>query len=75
MQDYLAAIDAVSKRKHVDVNRRGCVGASYGGYSVYMLAGMHRNRFKTFIAIMMAYSICKAGMALQKNCGLPTGIW
>lgn len=50
MQDYLAAIDAVSKDKYVDVNRRGCVGASYGGYSVYMLAGMHKNRFKTFIA-------------------------
>ena len=50
MQDYLAAIDAVSKEKYVDVNRRGCVGASYGGYSVYMLAGIHNNRFKTFIA-------------------------
>ncbi|MFT3824486.1 MAG: S9 family peptidase [Chitinophagaceae bacterium] len=50
MQDYLAAIDAVSKEKFVDVNRRGCVGASYGGYSVYMLASIHKNRFKTFIA-------------------------
>ncbi len=50
MKDYLAAIDEVSKESYVDKNRLGCVGASYGGYSVYMLAGMHNNRFKTFIA-------------------------
>ena len=50
MQDYLAAIDALSKETYVDKSRLGCVGASYGGYSVYMLAGMHNNRFKTFIA-------------------------
>jgi dipeptidyl aminopeptidase/acylaminoacyl peptidase len=50
MKDYLSAIDAVSKEKYVDKNRLGCVGASYGGYSVYMLAGIHNNRFKTFIA-------------------------
>lgn len=50
MKDYLSAIDAVSKEKFVDKNRLGCVGASYGGYSVYMLAGIHNNRFKTFIA-------------------------
>lgn len=50
MKDYLAAIDAVSKEKYVDKNRLGCVGASYGGYSSFMLAGIHNNRFKTFIA-------------------------
>lgn len=50
MQDYLAAIDDVAKESYVDKKRLGCVGASYGGYSVYMLAGMHNNRFKTFIA-------------------------
>jgi len=50
MKDYLSAIDDVSKEKFVDRDRLGCVGASYGGYSVYMLAGMHNNRFKTFIA-------------------------
>jgi len=50
MKDYLSAIDAVSKEKFVDRDRLGCVGASYGGYSVYMLASMHNNRFKTFIA-------------------------
>jgi dipeptidyl aminopeptidase/acylaminoacyl peptidase len=50
MKDYLSAIDDVSKENYVDKNRLGCVGASYGGYSVYMLAGIHNNRFKTFIA-------------------------
>jgi dipeptidyl aminopeptidase/acylaminoacyl peptidase len=50
IRDYLSAIDAVSKEKFVDRNRLGCVGASYGGYSVFYLAGIHNNRFKTFIA-------------------------
>jgi len=50
MQDYLSAIDDMSKEPFVDKARLGCVGASYGGYSVYMLAGMHKKRFKTFIA-------------------------
>jgi dipeptidyl aminopeptidase/acylaminoacyl peptidase len=50
MKDYLSAIDDVSKEKYVDSKRLGCVGASYGGYSVYYLAGIHNNRFKTFIA-------------------------
>ena len=50
MKDYLSAIDAVSKEKFVDKDRLGCIGASYGGYSVFMLAGIHNNRFKTFIA-------------------------
>lgn len=50
IRDYLSAIDAVSKEKFVDKNRLGCVGASYGGYSVFMLAGMHNNRFKSFIS-------------------------
>ena len=50
MKDYFSAIDAVSKEKYVNKERLGCVGASYGGYSVFMLAGIHKNRFKTFIA-------------------------
>jgi len=50
IRDYLSAIDAVSQEKFVDKNRLGCVGASYGGYSVFMLAGMHNNRFKSFIS-------------------------
>lgn len=50
MKDYLAAIDEVSKQPYVDRERVGCVGASYGGYSVYYLAGIHEKRFKSFIA-------------------------
>ena len=50
MDDYLSAIDDVAKEKYVDRNRLGCIGASYGGYSVFYLAGIHNNRFKTFIA-------------------------
>ncbi len=50
IDDYLSAIDDVAKEPYVDKNRLGCVGASYGGYSVFQLAGVHQNRFKTFIA-------------------------
>lgn len=50
MRDYLSAIDAVSKEPYVDTARRGCVGASFGGYSAFYLAGIHNGRFKTFIA-------------------------
>jgi dipeptidyl aminopeptidase/acylaminoacyl peptidase len=50
MRDYLAAIDNMCQEPYVDKNRLGCIGASYGGYSVYMLAGMHNGRFKSFIA-------------------------
>ena len=50
MDDYLSAIDDVAKEKYVDKTRLGAVGASYGGYSVFYLAGIHKKRFKTFIA-------------------------
>jgi dipeptidyl aminopeptidase/acylaminoacyl peptidase len=50
MDDYLSAIDDIIKEEYVDTARLGCVGASYGGYSVFYLAGIHHNRFKTFIA-------------------------
>jgi len=50
MRDYLAAIDDISEEAYIDQSRRGAVGASYGGYSIFMLAGIHENRFKTFIA-------------------------
>ncbi|WP_295125836.1 S9 family peptidase [uncultured Chitinophaga sp.] len=50
IRDYLSAIDDVAKEPFVDKARLGAVGASYGGYSVYMLAGVHEKRFKTFIA-------------------------
>ena len=50
MEDYLAAIDDISKESYVDTDRLGAVGASYGGFSVYYLAAIHNNRFKSFIA-------------------------
>ncbi len=50
MKDYLSAIDDVKKEPYVDASRLGAVGASYGGYSVFYLAGCHQKRFKTFIA-------------------------
>ena len=50
MDDYLSAIDDVAKEPYVDKSRLGAVGASYGGYSVFYLAGNHNGRFKTFIA-------------------------
>ena len=50
MKDYLSAIDNAAKEPFVDKTRLGAVGASYGGYSVFYLAGIHNKRFKTFIA-------------------------
>ncbi len=50
MDDYLAASDVISKEPYVDAANMGAVGASYGGYSVYYLAGNHEKRFKTFIS-------------------------
>lgn len=50
MRDYLTAIDEVAKEPYVDADRLGCVGASFGGFSVYWLAGHHDKRFKAFIA-------------------------
>jgi dipeptidyl aminopeptidase/acylaminoacyl peptidase len=50
MQDYLDATDAMAKEPYVDAGRLGAVGASYGGYSIYYLAGIHGGRFKAFIS-------------------------
>lgn len=50
MQDYLSAIDDLAREPYVDASRLGAVGASFGGYSVYWLAGNHNGRFKAFIA-------------------------
>ena len=50
MKDYLSAIDNAAKETFVDKTRLGAVGASYGGYSVFYLAGIHGKRFKSFIA-------------------------
>ncbi|MGL4994007.1 MAG: alpha/beta fold hydrolase [Bacteroidales bacterium] len=50
MKDYLSAIDAVAAEPFVDSSRLGAVGASYGGFSVYWLAGNHDKRFKAFVS-------------------------
>ncbi|MGN6212501.1 S9 family peptidase [Parafilimonas sp.] len=50
LQDYLNAIDDASTLPYVDTSKRGCIGASFGGFSVYALAGMHNHRFKTFLS-------------------------
>jgi len=50
MQDYLTAIDEMAKESFVDKTRLGAVGASYGGYSVFYLAGIHNKRFKTLVS-------------------------
>jgi dipeptidyl aminopeptidase/acylaminoacyl peptidase len=50
IQDYLAATDWAKKLPYADVNKFAAIGASYGGYAVYMLAGVHDGRFASFIA-------------------------
>ena len=50
IQDYLSAVDYMKKEPFVDGNRIAAAGASYGGYSVYYLAGVHNKRFKAFVA-------------------------
>jgi len=50
MQDLLSSIDDVAAEPYVDETRLGAIGASYGGYSVYWLAGNHDGRFRTFVA-------------------------
>jgi dipeptidyl aminopeptidase/acylaminoacyl peptidase len=50
IQDYLDATDAMAKEPFVDAGKIGAVGASYGGYSVFYLAGMHGGRYKTFVS-------------------------
>lgn len=49
-QDLLAAIDAIGKEPWADAEHIGAMGASYGGYSVFHLAGTHKGRFKAFLA-------------------------
>ncbi len=57
MKDYLSAVDAMSKEPYIDKDHLGAVGASYGAYSVYWLAGHHEKRFKAFIAHNGMYNL------------------
>ena len=73
MKDYLSAIDEVAKEPFVDNDNLGAVGASYGGYSVYYLAGIHEGRFKTFISTVVC-TTWRAGMPVRRSCFLRIGI-
>jgi len=57
IRDYFSAIDALSKEPYVDKDHLGAVGASYGGFSVYYLAGHHKGRFKSFISHCGIYNL------------------
>lgn len=57
IKDYLSAADALKKESFIDEDRLGCVGASYGGYSTFFLAGHHQKRFKAFISHCGMYNL------------------
>ena len=68
MQDYLAAIDfAADSLPFVDRDRLGAVGASFGGFSVYYLAGIHEKRFKAFIAHDGAFNLAAMYTETEEN--------
>ena len=68
MQDYLNAIDfAADSLPFVDKNRLGAVGASFGGFSVYYLAGIHEKRFKAFIAHDGAFNLAAMYLETEEN--------
>jgi len=68
MQDYLAAIDdAAQNLPFVDKDRLGAVGASFGGFSVYYLAGIHEKRFKAFIAHDGAFNLAAMYTETEEN--------
>jgi len=68
MQDYLAAIDdAAENLPYVDRDHLGCVGASFGGFSVYWLAGIHEKRFKAFIAHDGAFNLAAMYLETEEN--------
>ena len=68
MSDYLAAIDdAAQNLPFVDKDRLGAVGASFGGFSVYYLAGIHEKRFKCFIAHDGAFNLAAMYLETEEN--------
>ncbi len=68
LQDYLSAIDfAADSLPFVDRERMGAVGASFGGFSVYMLAGMHDKRFKCFISHDGAFNLASMYLETEEN--------
>ncbi|MBO7116446.1 MAG: S9 family peptidase [Prevotella sp.] len=68
MNDYLSAIDfAADSLPFVDKDRLGAVGASFGGFSVYYLAGIHEKRFKAFIAHDGAFNLAAMYLETEEN--------
>ena len=68
MSDYLAAIDdAAENLPFVDKDRLGAVGASFGGFSVYYLAGHHDKRFKAFISHDGAFNLAAMYLETEEN--------
>ena len=68
MQDYLSAIDdAAENLPFVDKDRLAAVGASFGGFSVYYLAGIHEKRFKCFIAHDGAFNLAAMYLETEEN--------
>ena len=68
MSDYLSAIDfAADSLPYVDKDRLGAVGASFGGFSVYYLAGIHEKRFKAFIAHDGAFNLAAMYTETEEN--------
>jgi len=68
MSDYLTAIDdAADNLPYVDKDRLGAVGASFGGFSVYYLAGIHEKRFKCFIAHDGAFNLASMYLETEEN--------
>lgn len=57
MKDYLVAIDSLCKEPYVNKDKLGAIGASYGGFSVYWLAGHHQGRFKALVAHCGMYNL------------------
>ena len=68
MKDYLSAIDyAADSLSYVDRDHLGAVGASFGGFSVYYLAGHHEKRFKCFIAHDGAFNLASMYLETEEN--------
>ncbi len=68
MQDYLSAIDfAADSLPYVDKDRLAAVGASFGGFSVYYLAGIHEKRFKAFISHDGAFNLEAMYLETEEN--------
>ena len=68
MKDYLTAIDdAATNLPYVDKDKLAAVGASFGGFSVYYLAGIHEKRFKCFIAHDGAFNLASMYLETEEN--------